>query len=100
MPEKCCVARTVLPTYHRFTSNSDNSSNASPSGVPRNRHVSHSGWGTMPGTDTGPVFSCFVTGDPRLPEVAYPFVCRKLDCLLRGRSTGSANHLRLANARS
>jgi hypothetical protein len=43
------------------------------------------GWGFSPTLDTGPVFTCIVTGDPRLPEAAYPFLRRKLDRLLRGR---------------
>jgi hypothetical protein len=43
------------------------------------------GWGFSPTLDSGPVFTCIVTGDPRLPEAAYPFVRRKLDSLLRGR---------------
>ena len=43
------------------------------------------GWGFSPTLDTGPVFTCIVTGDPRLPEAAYPFLRRKLDSLLRGR---------------
>jgi hypothetical protein len=43
------------------------------------------GWGLSPTLDSGPVFTCIVTGDPRLPEAAYPFLRRKLDGLLRGR---------------
>ena len=43
------------------------------------------GWGLSPTLDSGPVFTCIVTGDPRLPEAAYPFLRRKLDSLLRGR---------------
>jgi hypothetical protein len=43
------------------------------------------GWGFSPTLDSGPVFTCIVTGDPRLPEAAYPFLCRRLDSLLRGR---------------
>jgi hypothetical protein len=39
------------------------------------------GWGFSPTLDSGPVF----TGDPCLPEPAYPFLRRKLDGLLRGR---------------
>jgi hypothetical protein len=40
------------------------------------------GWGVSPTLDTGPVFTSIVTGDPRLPEAAYPFVCDTLDRLL------------------
>jgi len=43
------------------------------------------GWGFSPTLDSGPVFTCIVTGDPRLPEAAYPFLLRRLDSLLRGR---------------
>jgi hypothetical protein len=43
------------------------------------------GWGFSRTLDPGPVFTCIVTGDPRLPEAAYPFLRRKLDSLLRGR---------------
>jgi hypothetical protein len=43
------------------------------------------GWGFSPTLDSGPIFTCIVTGDPRLPEAAYPFLRRKLDSLLRGR---------------
>jgi hypothetical protein len=43
------------------------------------------GWGLSPTLDSGPVFTCIVTGDPRLPEAVYPFLRRKLDSLLRGR---------------
>jgi hypothetical protein len=43
------------------------------------------GWGFSPTLDSGPVFTCIVTGDPRLPEAAYPFLRRKLDRLFRGR---------------
>jgi hypothetical protein len=43
------------------------------------------GWGFSPTLDTGPVFTCIITGDPRLPEAAYPFLRRKLDSLLRSR---------------
>jgi hypothetical protein len=43
------------------------------------------GWGFSPTLDSGPAFTCIVTGDPRLPEAAYPFLRRKLDRLLRGR---------------
>jgi hypothetical protein len=40
------------------------------------------GWGLSPTLDTRPVFICVVTGDPRLPEAAYPFVRDTLDRLL------------------
>jgi hypothetical protein len=40
------------------------------------------GWGLSPALDTGPVFTCIVAGDPRLPEAAYPFLCDTLDRLL------------------
>jgi hypothetical protein len=39
------------------------------------------GWGFSPTLETGPVFTCIVTGDPRLPEAAYPFVRDTLDQL-------------------
>ena len=40
------------------------------------------GWGNSSTLDTGPVFTCIVTGDPRLPEVAYSVVRDTLDQLL------------------
>jgi hypothetical protein len=40
------------------------------------------GWGFSPTLDTGPLFTCIVTGDPRLPEAAYPFVRDTLGRLL------------------
>jgi hypothetical protein len=43
------------------------------------------GWGFSPTLHSAPLFTCIVTGDPRLPEAAYPFLRRKLDRLLRGR---------------
>jgi hypothetical protein len=35
------------------------------------------GWGFSPTLDSGPVFTCIVTGDPRLPEAAHRFIRRK-----------------------
>jgi hypothetical protein len=49
------------------------------------RHDGKPGLGFSPTLDSGPAFTCIVTGDPRLPEAAYPFLRRKLDSLLRGR---------------
>jgi hypothetical protein len=46
------------------------------------------GWGLSPTLDTRPLFTCFVTGDPRLPEAAYSFVRDTLDDLLAAHLPG------------
>jgi hypothetical protein len=47
--------------------------------VPRNGTLENRGLGLSPALDTGPVFTCIVTGDPCVPAAAYLFFRRKLD---------------------
>jgi hypothetical protein len=41
------------------------------------------GWPLPPGDEPVITLTVIVTGDSRLPDAAYPFVCRTLDKLLR-----------------
>jgi hypothetical protein len=45
----------------------------------------NSGWFLPPGSTPPDLFTCIVTGDPRLPKECYPFVRDTLDKLLASR---------------